>query len=113
MATPHNALSVRKRPLSRNPESSYSALNLPECVFFANIRLFICKAPCLYIVSGQRDHCVIFSLAPSALSFSARFTAQSVLEQFGGIEKHAYESQILSAKKKKTISVNRNSSHAA
>ena len=24
VATPHNALSVRKRPLSRNPESSYS-----------------------------------------------------------------------------------------
>ena len=23
VATPHNALSVRKRPLSRNPESSY------------------------------------------------------------------------------------------
>ena len=26
MATPHNALSVRKRPLSRKPESSYKLL---------------------------------------------------------------------------------------
>ena len=24
VATPHNALSVRKRPLSRNPESAYN-----------------------------------------------------------------------------------------
>ena len=30
MATLHNALSVRKRPLSRNPESSYKQFDLQK-----------------------------------------------------------------------------------